>query len=115
VTLEGVSLRRFHDLKLVRNHVPLMQLTWTVMHALDEHSPLHNVTQKDLEDMEAEVIVSLRGLDETLSQTIHARHSYIADEIICNAFFEDILNRRDDGHLEVNYKLFHAYHRIEDK
>lgn len=108
ISQEGFRLRRFYDLHLIRSHVPLMQLTWTVMHPLDEHSPLHGVTQKELEEMEAEVIISLVGLDETLSQTIHARHSYVAEEIICGAFFEDVLNRRDDGYLEVNYKLFHA-------
>lgn len=115
MTQEGFRLRRFHDLKLVRSHVPLMQLTWTVMHPLDEESPLQNVTQKDLEDMEAEIIISLIGLDETLSQTIHARHSYVAEEIICNAFFEDVLNRRDDGYLEVNYNLFHSTRPADQK
>jgi inward rectifier potassium channel len=115
MTQEGFRLRRFYDLKLIRNHVPLMQLTWTVMHPLDDSSPIHGVTQKDLEDMEAEIIVSLIGLDETLAQTIHARHSYVSEEIICNAFFEDVLNRRDDGYLEVNYQLFHSIRRIEDK
>lgn len=113
LTQEGFRQRRFFDLKLIRSRVPLMQLTWTVMHPLNEHSPLHGVTQKDLEEMEAEIIVSLGGLDETLSQNIHTRHSYVADEIICNAFFEDVLHRRDDGYLEVNYERFHNIRRIE--
>ena len=111
MTLEGFQIRRFYDLPLVRSHVPLMQLTWTVMHPIDENSPLFGVTNEKLEEMEAEIIVSLVGLDETLSQTIHARHSYVSDEIMCDAFFADVLKRRDDGYLEVDYRQFHVVNK----
>jgi inward rectifier potassium channel len=107
VTAEGTRMRRFHDLQLVRSEIPVLRLTWSVMHLIDEKSPLHGMSKKDLEDIEAEVIVSLKGIDETLSQTIHARHSYIADEIVCNASFEDILHRREDYVVEVRYDKFH--------
>lgn len=108
-TEEGFRMRRFHDLHLVRDHVPLLQLTWTLLHPIDENSPLYGVTQESLEMNEDEIIVSLNGEDETMSKRIQTRHSYVAEEIICGAFFEDILKRRDDGKLEVNYHHFHSY------
>jgi inward rectifier potassium channel len=77
------------------------------MHAIDEKSPLYGMTPEKLADMEAEIIISITGMDDTLSQTIHARHSYIADEIVYDAAFEDILNRREDYVLEVRYDRFH--------
>lgn len=107
ISQEGSRMRRFYDLHLVRSEIPVLRLTWTVMHLIDENSPLHNISRKELEDMEAEIIVSLSGIDETLSQTIHARHSYIADEIVCDAQFEDMLHRREDYVLEVRYDRFH--------
>jgi len=107
VTQEGHQMRRFHDLKLVRSRIPILQLTWTAMHRIDGESPLHNATPLALRDIEAEIVVSLTGLDETLSQTIHARTSYVAEEIICGSAFVDILKRSDDGRVEVNYNLFH--------
>jgi inward rectifier potassium channel len=112
-TQEGFRIRRFYDLKLVRDHVPLLMLTWTLFHPIDEHSPLHDITPEKLREQEDELIISLSGYDETLSQTVHARHSYLADEIICDAFFEDILTRREDGAIEVNYNLFHSYKKVE--
>jgi inward rectifier potassium channel len=114
ITNEGRHFRRFYDLAVVRSHVPLMQLTWTVMHPIDERSPIYNATPESLREMEAEIIISLTGMDETLSQTIHARHSYVADEILCDAIFEDILNRRDDGYLEVNYDRFHSTRAVDE-
>lgn len=115
ITKEGFRMRRFYDLRLVRDHVPLLQLTWTLLHPIDEDSPLYGVTQETLEANEDEIIISLSGEDETMSQKIQTRHSYVSNEIICNAFFEDILKRREDGKLEVNYKQFHSYvHAPED-
>ncbi len=113
-TREGYRMRRFVNLKLVRDHVPLLMLTWTLMHSIDEDSPLHGITQQKLTEQEDELIISLSGHDETLSQTIHAHHSYLADEIICTARFEDILSRRPDGAVEVNYNLFHSYKKLDE-
>jgi inward rectifier potassium channel len=110
-TLEGNLMRRFYDLPLVRREIPVLRLTWTVMHFIDEHSPLYQVTPEKLAAAETEIIVSLQGIDETLSQTIHARHSYITDEIVCDAAFEDVLHRRADYVLEVRYDRFHQLKR----
>lgn len=108
LTLEGTRMRRFYTLPLVRREIPVLRLTWTVMHRIDAHSPLYGITAEMLAEMEAEIIISIKGIDETLSQTIHARHSYIAPEIVCGGAFEDILHRRDHGVLEVHYDRFHA-------
>jgi inward rectifier potassium channel len=113
VTKEGHRMRKFYDLPMVRDSVPILQLTWTVMHPIDKDSPLYHITQESLREHEDEVIIAISGHDETLSQTIHARHSYVADEIVCSAFFEDVLNRREDGKIEVNYNLFHSSKPVE--
>jgi inward rectifier potassium channel len=106
-TKEGFAMRRFHDLKLVRDHMPLLRLTWTLLHPIDEDSPLYGLTEKDVIDSTDEVFVTLVGLDETMSQTIHARHSYFMDEIMHDTFFEDVLKRAQNS-IEVNYGPFNA-------
>jgi inward rectifier potassium channel len=113
-TLEGFKLRRFYDLPLVRDHVPLLQLSWTLMYPIDGNSPLYGATPESLVELEDEIIVSVTGLDETMSQEIHARYSYIAHEIICNADFEDVLTRHDNGRVRMDYNLFHAYRPVLD-
>lgn len=114
-TKEGSRMRRFYDLPLLRSEIPVLRLTWVVMHPIDENSPLYGVSKEQLEEMEAEIVVSLSGLDETLSQMVHARHSYIADEIACNAAFEDMLHRREDYVLEVRYDRFHKIKETQQK
>ena len=108
ITAENTRMRRFYDLKLIRNRIPLLRLTWTLYHIIDQTSPLHGMSADDLRHVEAEIIVSLAGIDETFAQPVHARHSYIADEIACNMRFVDVLHRRSsDGVLEVRYDRFH--------
>ena len=107
LTAEGKPMRRFYTLPLVRSENPVLRLTWTVMHMIDETSPLYGMNPKALQDSEAEIIVSISGLDETLSQIIHARNSYIAEEIIWGAAFADVLHRKDDFVLDVRYDRFH--------
>jgi inward rectifier potassium channel len=107
VTAEGVSMRRFHDLTLARSRTPAFSLTWTVMHPIDANSPLHGATAESLKDQQIEIVVALIGLDETSSQTIHARHSYIADEIVWNRRFANILDWLEDGTRVIDYRRFH--------
>ncbi len=114
VTKEGARMRRFHDLTLTRSRVPLMRYTWTVMHAIDENSRLFNMSQDQLRALNAEIIISLTGIDQTYAQTIHTRHSYVADEIHCNAVFEDIL-QRDEMTLRINFEKFHETRALSNE
>lgn len=107
LTAEGHFMRRVHDLKLVRSQNPLFSLSWTAMHPIDEHSPLYGVTAETLAAAEATIIVTLSGIDETVSQTLHARHIYAAHEILWNMRFADILMLMPDGHRHIDYTRFH--------
>ena len=113
VTAEGEFMRRFYDLQLVRSQSPIFALSWTVMHAIDESSPLYQVTAKDLIECQAEIVITLTGIDETVSQTIHARHSFVASEIVWNMRFVDIVLRKPDGVRVVDYTRFHDVKPVE--
>jgi inward rectifier potassium channel len=106
-TSEGATMRRFHDLALARARTPMFSLTWTVMHPIDESSPLRGATAETLRAENVEIVVALIGLDGTFSQTIHARHSYVAEEIVWNRRFADVLSRLADGTRVIDYRRFH--------
>jgi inward rectifier potassium channel len=86
----GGLVRRYRLLPLERNKVTFFPLTWTIVHPIDEQSPLAGKTRDDLEQVQAEILVLLTGVDETYEQTVHARTSYRADEIIWNAKFRPV-------------------------
>ncbi len=107
VNTEGHAMRRFHDLPVARPRTPMFALTWTVMHPIDERSPLYGSTRDSLLREHAQIIVTIVGTDESFSQTVHARHIYEADAVQWNRRFSDILGTTADGRRSVDYRLFH--------
>jgi inward rectifier potassium channel len=106
-TLEGHSFRRFQPLQLVRSRQPMFALSWTLIHLIDETSPLFGATADSLMDGTAEIVVAVSGVDEIFAQRIYARHSYLPDEIVWNRRLADVLTTNEDGDRVVNYYNFH--------
>jgi inward rectifier potassium channel len=106
-TAEGITMRRFEELKLARSRSPLFALSWTVMHPIDETSPLHGATLDTFYDRQMEIVILLSGTDETLAQVIYARYVYTPDDILFDRRFVDVLHRQDTGRMEVNLHRFH--------
>jgi inward rectifier potassium channel len=91
----GGRVRRYALLPLERNKVTFFPLSWTIVHPIDEKSPFAGRTSSDLEEIEAEVLVLLSGIDETFAQTVHVRSSYRADEILWNTRFRSMFVQTD--------------------
>ena len=106
-TREGHAMRRFEELALIRDRTPLFGLSWTVMHRIDETSPLYGHDEDALYEMEAEVIIMLSGTDETLADVIYARHSYTPDEILRERRFVDVISITESGRRMVDLNRFH--------
>jgi inward rectifier potassium channel len=107
VTQEGVEIRRFHELKLLRSYNPLFALSWTVLHPIDEASPLFGLTRDEMAAEEMEIIVMLSGMDETISDHIFARHAYWHDEIVWHKRFVDVVSVAPTGHRVLDLTHFH--------
>jgi inward rectifier potassium channel len=96
-TIDGKTLRRFYPLEVERSKVSVLTLNWTVVHPLDENSPLIDMTQDDLEKTEAGFAILLRAFDDTFSQTVHSRTSYQYHEIVWGAKFKPVFKRDEEG------------------
>lgn len=112
-TAEGDWIRRFYYLKLARQRSPIFPMTFTVMHAIDADSPLWNATASSLATESAEIVVTVAGLDETISRTVHARTSYLAHEVLWNHRFADVFMQTEDGQLAIDYRRFHNTEPIQ--
>jgi len=78
---DGQLKRNFVKLNLELEQIYFLALTWTVVHPITESSPLWGKTKEDFERMQAEVIILLKGYDDSFSQTIHTRYAYRWDEV----------------------------------
>jgi inward rectifier potassium channel len=107
VTEEGYRIRRVIDLELIRSQHPLFVLGWTIMHVIDEKSPLASETAESLQRTEATFVLSLSGTDENTGQMLMARAEYSSSDIRWNSTFHDILEEAEDGTLHIDYGKFH--------
>lgn len=105
---EGTRTRRYYPLPLERPAVTFLPLTWTVVHPIDEKSPLNGETPESLRASQAEFLVLLSGYDETFSATVHTRTSFVPDELIwgyrfANAF---VVSRSAKNKVSVDMRQF---------
>ena len=107
VTAEGQHLRRIYDLNLLRSQTPSFTLSWSAFHVIDATSPFDGMSTEDLSRMNATIVISLSGLDETIAQIIHARHTYAAHEVLWNYRFADIMHHTANGNRYIDFALFH--------
>ncbi len=78
---DGRFTRKYFPLKLEIKFIYFFPLPWTIVHPIDEESPLYGKTAKDLEEMEAELLIMVKGFDDSFSQHVISRSSYKYDEI----------------------------------
>ena len=113
VSIEGEYMRRFYLLKLLRNQTPRFTLSWTIMHQIDESSPLWGATAESLAQTKAMLVVSLSGIDETVAQPIHAPYSYAATDILWGHRFSEIIHQTPEGHHFIDFTHFNDTKPLE--
>jgi inward rectifier potassium channel len=108
------SDREFILLKLERESVTFFPLSWTIVHPIDEESPLYDYkATDDLRACESEFLIMLNGFDETFSQTVHTRSSYKGEEVVWGARFRNMFNPPEpDGSVSIDVRKIHDVERV---
>ncbi len=105
--------REFTELLLERSESPLFALSWTIAHDLDSKSPMGRLGLTELKKRSAELIVSFRGIDATLSQEIRAKSSYTVDEILPDHDFVDVIERSPHGLARLRMERFNEVIKVQ--
>jgi inward rectifier potassium channel len=103
--MEGELRRKYQELALERKNVLFLPLTWTIVHPVDDASPLYGKTPDDLRRTQAEFLILIKGFDDTFYQTLHTRHSYRHDEIVWGAKFSPAFTIDESGDLVLEMDL----------
>jgi inward rectifier potassium channel len=103
-TDNGEQRRNYRVLRLEREQVLFLPLTWTVVHPIDTESPFWGKSAADLEGLQAEVLILIKGYDDTFSQTVLVRHSYRHDEIVWDHRFAPAFYVDGEGDLVLELR-----------
>jgi inward rectifier potassium channel len=110
---DGEVVRRARDLPLARDGSALFSHAWTAVHPVTRESPLFGETEGSLAAEDAELVVTLSGYDEGLTRVIHARRTYVPEELRWDVRFRDIVKVLPGGDQAVDYRRFHEVVAIE--
>lgn len=94
---DGSSEYRYYDLALERTRVESLPMNWTVVHPINEKSPLKGFTADDMQASDVELYVLIRGFDDVYSNFVQQRTSYTYQEIRFNGKFVPMYRESDDG------------------
>jgi inward rectifier potassium channel len=98
-TTESTPFRRAQELRLARSRIPLFTNSWTLMHVLDERSPLHGYDAARAIETDARVFVTIEALDPTLATVVHDARFYAPQDIRFGMRYADIASTAADGAL----------------
>jgi inward rectifier potassium channel len=90
-------VRKYYNLELERKVVNALALSWTVVHPINENSPMFDFTPENMAEYEAEILVTIKGFDTTFSQVVIGRTSYHFSSLVWNAKFRPVFKRSEDG------------------
>jgi inward rectifier potassium channel len=94
--------RKFKTLALEREKVYFLPLTWTVVHPIDENSPMQGIGPEDLRRLQGEFLILIKAFDDTFSQAVHARYSYTFDEIEWDSRFLPAFDVNNEGDMVLD-------------
>lgn len=104
--------REFHFLELERQKINFLPSSWTLVHPINESSPLLKYTEKSLEESDAEFIILLKAINDTYSQTVYSRMSYKPSEIVWNAKFTPVKSfPNHKGGISINLRDIHVFEK----
>ena len=92
---EGHSFRRLHDLALSNASISLFALTWTVIHEIDEKSPLAGYGAEQLEEGDARLFLSIEARDHAIGALVHDMRIYTAVEVLFGMHYAEAVTVDD--------------------
>ena len=106
-TGDGRAFYPIFDVRLARSETLSLSRSFTVIHPIDEASPLFGETPASLVEREIELQVMVVGLDDITMQSVHASHRYYAKDVVWGARLADVISEITSSELLLDLRRFH--------
>ncbi len=105
-------VRRFQNLKLDIAKINFLALSWTLVHPIDDQSPMNGLIEEDFKNMNIEVFILLKAIDDAYSTQVYTRSSYRNEDIVWNAKFKNIIEQTSTGKPTMDVNRIHEFEKI---
>lgn len=104
--------RSYYALDPEVEKVHFLPLSWTIVHAINEKSPMSKYSMEQLKELDAELLILITGFDDTFNQVVHSRHSYTFNEFVFDARFKMPYSVDNEGMIQMRMDDLHAYEKL---
>jgi len=94
---KGEPAYKFYELPLERKRIENLPMNWTVVHQINEDSPLMGLTGEEMKTADVELYVLIRGFDDVYANVVIKRTSYTYEEIKFNRKFVPMYRESENG------------------
>ena len=110
---DGQHNRQYFNLELERSSVNFFPMNWTIVHEITNESPIFGKTTAELAALETELLILIKGFDDTFSQTLHTRYSYRHEEFVWGAKFKRAYEVDSKGNVVMDMTWLHEFEEFE--
>jgi inward rectifier potassium channel len=111
----GMFMNAYDRLNLDIDKIDFFPLNWTIVHPIDKDSPLYGKSMSEVIKLNPQVVVLIKGFDDSFSQVVHSRYSYTLREIVFNAKFKPAYTVYPDRSTHINIKDIDSFEKIDSK
>ena len=99
---EGNVFRRVQDLRLMRDEMPIFPLTWTLMHVIDETSPVFGMDAEQMEQTQTRFFVAVEAKDAAMGATVQALNTFMPGQVAFGMRYSDAVVVDDSGRVTAD-------------
>ncbi len=92
---------KFYTLELERERADNLPMNFTVVHPIDDKSPLKGLGYEEMKTADVEIYVLVRAFDDVYSNQVLQRTSYTYEEIKFNAKFVPMYHESEDKNTTI--------------
>lgn len=109
----GEFKRQFYTLELERKKIMYLPTIWTVVHPINEKSPLYNYTDKEIKELDAFLYILLNYHEESFAQKVYQIYSYDFEDLETNVKYSPSYNFDEDGFTVLNHNKLSEVEKLD--
>ena len=100
---KGAFKRDFFTLSLERDKIMYLPTIWTVVHQIDENSPLFKYSNKEIEKLDAFLYILVNYHEESFAQQVYQIYSYDFDKLELDVKYMPSSSFNDEGYTVLDH------------
>lgn len=102
-------LYNYFPIELERLRIAMMPFSWTIVHYIDDKSPLYKYSVNKILELDAEILIVIKYFDDTSAQEVYQRHSILFKDLVVAKNFEPCYHFEESGIAVLDHKKINEY------